>query len=49
MLGDLIYNNKDLVINSFLLANDIFNDFDVSDQYQMESVVFLLPIPKPIP
>lgn len=49
MLGDLTYNNKDLVINSFLLRHDILDDFDISYQYQMESIVFLLAIPQTVP
>ncbi|XP_069953088.1 uncharacterized protein [Cherax quadricarinatus] len=49
MLGDLIYNNKDLTINGFTLTEEIYDEFDVSYPYQVESYVFLLRVPPPLP
>ncbi|MPC84713.1 Glutamate receptor ionotropic, delta-2 [Portunus trituberculatus] len=49
MLGDLAYNNKDLVINVFQMTLEIFADFEVSYPYHVESYVFLLAVPEPAP
>ncbi|KAK8405759.1 hypothetical protein O3P69_001924 [Scylla paramamosain] len=49
MLGDLAYNNKDLVINVFQMTQEIFADFEVSYPYHVESYVFLLAVPEPAP
>lgn len=49
MLGDLAYNNKDLVINVFQMTQEIFADFEISYPYHVESYVFLLAVPEPAP
>ncbi|KAG7163307.1 Glutamate receptor ionotropic, delta-2-like 12 [Homarus americanus] len=49
MLGDLIYNDADLVINVFQLTEEIFAEFDISYPYHVESYVFLLVVPPPVP
>lgn len=49
MLGDLIYNNKDLVINYFLLTEERNADFDTTYAYYSEGFGFALEIPPPVP
>lgn len=49
MLGDLVYNDKDLVVNSLLLTEQPFTEFDSSYPYHMESFAFILEIPPPVP
>ncbi|XP_050715768.1 glutamate receptor ionotropic, delta-2-like [Eriocheir sinensis] len=49
MLGDLAYNNKDLVINVFQITQEIFTNFEISYPYHVESYVFLLAKPPPVP
>lgn len=49
MLGDLIYNNKDLVVNYFLLTEERNMDFDTTYAYYSEGFNFALKIPPPVP
>nr|XP_027232618.1 glutamate receptor ionotropic, delta-2-like [Penaeus vannamei] len=49
MLGDLVYNGKDLVVNSLLLTEQPFAEFDSTYPYHMESYAFILEIPPPVP
>ncbi|XP_068220453.1 glutamate receptor ionotropic, delta-2-like [Palaemon carinicauda] len=49
MLGDVIYNNKDLVVNYFLLTETRNEDFDSTRAYYSEGFAFALKIPPPKP
>lgn len=49
MLGDLVYNNKDLVVNYFLLTEERNADFDTTYAYYSEGFAFALKIPPPVP
>lgn len=49
MLGDLVYNDKDLVVNSLLLTEQPFAEFDSTYPYHLESYAFILKIPPPVP
>ncbi|XP_047495877.1 glutamate receptor ionotropic, kainate glr-3-like [Penaeus chinensis] len=49
MLGDLVYNDKDLVVNSLLLTEQPFVEFDSTYPYHLESYAFILEIPPPVP
>ncbi|XP_045614583.2 probable glutamate receptor [Procambarus clarkii] len=49
MLGDLMYNDKDLAINLIQLSDEIIYEFDISNPYFVESYVFVLRVPPPLP
>lgn len=49
MLGDLTYNNMDLIINVFQITREVFANFEISYPYHVESYVFLLAKPPPAP
>ena len=49
MLGDLVYNNKHLVINLFLVNYERWRDFDTTYPYHAEGFGFLAPLPPPVP
>lgn len=49
MLGDLVYNDKHLVINLFLVNYERWRDFDTTYPYHAEGFGFLAPLPPPVP
>ncbi|KAK4289270.1 hypothetical protein Pmani_037749 [Petrolisthes manimaculis] len=49
MLGDLVNNNKHLVINTFQVIEDLVAEFDICYPHYKEDYVFLLSIPPPAP
>lgn len=48
MLGDLVYNDKHLVINLFLVNYERWRDFDITYPYYAEGFGFLAPLPLPV-
>ncbi|KAK3865232.1 hypothetical protein Pcinc_029149 [Petrolisthes cinctipes] len=49
MLGDLVYHNKHLVINTFQVIEALVAEFDICYPYHMEDYEFLLSVPPPAP